>query len=112
MLEQPQEPTPAQGPERAPEGSQGRGASNGSDESKGVLSVQVNAVPIVAGTRATVTLFIRNPFPDDVIIESIEAPSSEPLLPRAAWTTTDDRRERASIFQPLLSKLASITVSE
>jgi hypothetical protein len=44
-------------------------AEKSSDQLRGVLSVQVNALPIVAGTRATVTLLIRNPFPQEVVIE-------------------------------------------
>lgn len=49
--------------------------------SKGLLSVEVKAPPIVAGTKATISLLIRNPFVEAVIIESIQAPSSAPLLP-------------------------------
>ena len=50
-------------------------------EAKGLLSVEVKAPPIVAGTPATVSLIIRNPFSQPVVIESIQAPSSAPLLP-------------------------------
>lgn len=48
---------------------------------KGLLSVEVKAPPIVAGTPSTISLIIRNPFSQHVIIESIQAPSSAPLLP-------------------------------
>jgi hypothetical protein len=53
----------------------------GNSEAKGLLSVEVKAPPIVAGTPATVSLIIRNPFSEQVVIESIQAPSSAPLLP-------------------------------
>ena len=48
---------------------------------KGLLSVEVKAPPIVAGTVTTVSLIVRNPFSEKVIIESIQAPTSAPLLP-------------------------------
>ncbi|SEO10702.1 hypothetical protein SAMN05216404_111106 [Nitrosospira multiformis] len=51
---------------------------------KGLLSIEVKAPPIVAGTQATVSLVIRNPFSQEVVIESIQAPSSAPLLPMPA----------------------------
>lgn len=51
---------------------------------EGVLSVQVKSLPVVAGTRTTITLVIQNPFAQDIAIESIEAPASAPLLPRLA----------------------------
>ena len=89
------------------------------DQSRGVLSVQVSALPIVAGTRATVTLFIRNPFPEEVTIESIEAPSSEPLLPRTTHTVAESRsgivdshEDKSSFLKSFLSSLSKITITE
>jgi hypothetical protein len=55
-------------------------------EVRGLLSVEVKAPPIVAGTSATVSLIIRNPFSEQVVIESIQAPSSAPLLPSQTAT--------------------------
>ena len=43
-------------------------------DSRGLLSIEVKAPPIVAGTAATVSLVIRNPFREVVVIESIQAP--------------------------------------
>jgi hypothetical protein len=83
------------------------------NQSTGVLSIQVSTSPIVAGTRATVTLFIRNPFPDDVVIQSIEAPSSEPLLPRLPGLTAESDSKTKSFFQSFVSSLSSaIKISE
>jgi len=48
---------------------------------KGLLSVEVKAPPIIAGTTATISLIFRNPFSEAVLIESIQAPSFAPLLP-------------------------------
>lgn len=49
--------------------------------SVGLLPVKVLAPPVIAGTAVTVNLIIRNPFPEPVEIESIQGPSSAPLLP-------------------------------
>ena len=64
-------------------------------DARGALGVQVSALPVIAGTQATVTLIIRNPFPEDIYIESIEAPRSEPLLPRRPVRNV----ERAGVSQ-------------
>lgn len=86
-----------------------------SDGLPGVLSVEIKALPIIAGTRATVTLVLRNPFPEEVIIESIEAPSSEPLLPRAprsrfpeADTAQTPSKSLTSVIRNLLSNVSAI----
>jgi hypothetical protein len=60
------------------------GTANATDQRTGVLAVQVKAPPVIAGTVTTVTLVVRNPFSDPVIIDSIEAPASAPLLPKRA----------------------------
>ncbi len=48
---------------------------------QGFLSVEVKSQPVVAGLAATINLIIRNPFLEDVIVESIDAPSSVLLVP-------------------------------
>lgn len=80
------------------------------EQPKGVLSVQVSALPIVAGTSATITLIIRNPFSEEIRVESIEAPSSEPLLPRVRRLVTNAEGHRPSFLQSLTSTIGSLAV--
>lgn len=62
-------------------------------DSKGFLSIEVKAPPIIAGMPSTISLIIRNPFSEPVIIESIQAPSSAPLLPKT--TILKERQKEA-----------------
>lgn len=83
-------------------------------EAKGLLSVEVKAPPIVAGTPATVSLIIRNPFSQQVVIESIQAPSSAPLLPSqtgAEEKPTQADGEKSGFFDKLVSALAVKEIS-
>jgi len=82
---------------------------------KGLLSVEVKAPPIVAGTIATVSLIVRNPFSEKVIIESIQAPSSAPLLPTKAVrveSSAGEGTEERGLIQRLLTGLLNISVTE
>lgn len=82
-------------------------------EAKGLLSVEVKAPPIVAGTPATVSLIIRNPFDEAVIIESIQAPSSAPLLPESAGAAAKEPSDsKKSLSQRLLSAVMGIRIQE
>ncbi|MBC3383415.1 hypothetical protein [Pseudomonas sp. SWRI179] len=82
---------------------------------KGLLSVEVKAPPIVAGTIATVSLIVRNPFSEKVIIESIQAPSSAPLLPsksvRVESSAGEGNAERGWIHR-LLTGFSNFRVTE
>ena len=60
------------------------------DQIAGLLSVEVKSLPVVAGTEATITLVIRNPFADQVVIDTIETPSAAPLLPRSRRGAVQD----------------------
>ena len=80
------------------------------ERGRGVLSVQVAAPAIQAGTQSTITLLIRNPFPEPVVIESIEAPTSAPLLPRAAAPTEDGDAPERSLKKRALSWLTTMEV--
>lgn len=84
-------------------------------EAKGLLSVEVKAPPIVAGTPATVSLIIRNPFSEQVVIESIQAPSSTPLLP--SQTAEDEESptgadKKLGFFDSVFSAVAGFQVKE
>ncbi|MFG0682849.1 hypothetical protein ACF8GB_20365 [Pseudomonas sp. xss_4] len=82
---------------------------------KGLLSVEVKSPPIVAGTIATVSLIVRNPFSEKVVIESIQAPSSAPLLPSQAVRLADSAGERnveRSLIQRLLTGFSNFRVAE
>lgn len=83
----------------------------------GLLSIEVNAPPIVAGTAATVSLIIRNPFAEAVVIESIQAPSSAPLLPDRAGSIENaaggsSGLSKGSLLKRVYSDLASIRIQE
>lgn len=81
----------------------------GNSEAKGLLSIEVKAPPIVAGTPSTVSLIIRNPFPHQVVIESIQAPSSAPLLPSSPGgveRTSHTNDNKVGFFRGLLSSLS------
>jgi len=83
-------------------------------ESRGLLSVEVKAPPIVAGTPTTVSLIIRNPFRHPVVIESIQAPSSAPLLPKPANPEGrgSSSYTKDSIWQRIISSLEALQVQE
>lgn len=84
-------------------------------EAKGLLSVEVKAPPIVAGTPATVSLIIRNPFSEQVVIESIQAPSSAPLLPSQPGTDEKPPHgtdKKPGFFESVLSSVAGFQVKE
>ena len=84
-------------------------------EVKGLLSVEVKAPPIVAGTITTVSLIIRNPFSEKVVIESIQAPTSAPLLPsqtvQAGNSSRDDYMGQGLINR-LLTNFLNFRVKE
>ncbi len=70
---------------------------------------------MIAGTEATNTLVIRNPFPDQVVIETIEAPSSAPLLPRTRRATAENlvqEGDKESFWRRLISSLRAFEVKE
>jgi len=82
---------------------------------KGLLSVEVKSPPIVAGTIATVSLIVRNPFSEKVVIESIQAPTSAPLLPSQAVRLADSAGEsnvERSLIQRLLTGFSNFRVTE
>ena len=84
-------------------------------EAKGMLSVEVKAPPIVAGTPATVSLIIRNPFSEQVVIESIQAPSSAPLLPSQTGEDKqppDGMNEKPGLIDSIWSALAGFQVKQ
>lgn len=84
-------------------------------EVKGLLSVEVKAPPIVAGTVATVSLIIRNPFSEKVVIESIQAPSSAPLLPSQTVRVESSAREvymGRGLIKRLLTGFLNFRVTE
>ena len=77
--------------------------------------MEVKASPVIAGTEATNTLVIRNPFPDQVVIETIEAPSSAPLLPRTRRATAENlvqEGDKESFWRRLISSLRAFEVKE
>lgn len=85
------------------------------NEVKGLLSVEVKAPPIVAGTIATVSLIIRNPFSEKVVIESIQAPSSAPLLPSQKVRVESSAREgnmERGLINRLLTGFLNFRVTE
>ncbi|MFC5431370.1 hypothetical protein ACFPTO_21575 [Paraburkholderia denitrificans] len=65
------------------------------NQSNGLLTIEVKAPPIIAGTRSTVSLIIRNPFDSPVIVELVEAPTSAPLLPSALPSVSREKPERS-----------------
>jgi len=77
--------------------------------SRGLLSIDVKAPTIVAGTATTVSLIIRNPFPEVVVIESIQSPSAAPLLPES---NTDEIADGKSFVERLGTKVAGLTVRQ
>jgi hypothetical protein len=84
---------------------------------KGLLSVEVKALPIIAGTIATISLIIRNPFSEAVLIESIQAPASAPLLPEktAPASSVDsvlNAQNKRSFFHPLTSIFKDFRIKE
>jgi len=88
--------------------------SKQTEQITGLLSVEVKASPVIAGTEATITLVIRNPFPDQVVIETIEAPSSAPLLPRTRRATAENviQGGKESFWRRLISSLKAFEVKE
>jgi cation transport regulator ChaC len=99
----------------AKEGQRGAVMTNSApaaQQTAGVLSVEVKAPPIVAGTTTTVTLVIRNPFPHQVVIDSIEAPSSPPLLPRRTRHAGEVDGPEPSLFRSLVSRLTAFELKE
>lgn len=87
------------------------------NNSNGLLSIEVKTPPVVAGTPSTISLIIRNPFPQEVIIYSIQAPSSAPLLPSQAISRSgepqsiDTERTFPSRLKSLLGLFAINEVS-
>jgi len=79
-------------------------------EAKGFLAIEIKSPPIIAGTVTTVNMIIRNPFSEQVIIESIQAPSSAPLLP--LLSPTDDQSKQENFFYKLLAPLSSLQFKE
>jgi hypothetical protein len=78
--------------------------------SRGLLSVEVKAPTIIAGTSSTVSIIIQNPFPEVVVIESIQAPTSAPLIPerKSAASAAQKREER--VIAPQQQDLASFEI--
>jgi hypothetical protein len=86
----------------------------GGDQITGLLSVEVKSAPVMAGTEATITLVIRNPFADQVVIDTIETPSAAPLLPRNRKKPAQDtaKTEKQSFWQRLGLTLQGFEVKE
>lgn len=79
--------------------------------STGLLSIEVNAPTIVAGTNSTISLVIRNPFPEPVIVESIQAPSSAPLLPQREEERGDDSAREEGAVRAFFNSFAEATAA-
>ncbi len=79
-------------------------------DAKGFLAIEIKSFPVIAGTVTSVNMIIRNPFSEQVIIESIQAPSSAPLLP--LLSPTDDQSKQEKFFYKLLAPLSSLQFKE